>query len=163
MCQAGAQPPPNPAVGDVYFNTVHSCMYIWVGANWTQLTGQHEWVLFLDDEREPPDANFFPPQGANLLVARTVDEAQRLVSENGLPTQISFDHDLGEGQEVATKFMWWLINGHLDEHWNCNNITMVRIHSANIKGAENLHLLWEGFCKTHGIVCEIRRVKAIQK
>lgn len=128
-----------------------------------KLTDKQEWALFLDDERFPQDAEFVPKPGSNMLIARSVSQAQQFVNEHGLPSQISFDHDLGEGQDVATKFMWWLINGHLDQHWNCAEITMVQVHSANIKGAENLYILWEGFCKAHDIECDIGRVKAIQK
>jgi hypothetical protein len=76
---------------------------------------------------------------------------------------ISFDHDLGKGQPPATAFAWWLINGHLDELWDCKTIRQVQVHSANPEGGRNIYLLWEGFCREHDIECKINRVKAIQK
>jgi hypothetical protein len=164
MLQASTTPPPNPAQGDCYFNTIDGCMYIYAHPKWLILSSSNgkEWALFLDDERAPADANYVLGATA-VLIARSVHEAQALVQQHGLPCDISYDHDLGQDQPVSTKFMWWLINGHLDETWDCTAIRRVRIHSANIKGAENLHLLWEGFCKAHDIKCDIHRVKALQK
>lgn len=119
------------------------------------------WRLFLDDERAPGDAGW---SGHDVLVARTCAEAELAIGACvGLPVAISFDHDLGENQPVAVEFMWWLINGHLDGLWDCSQIKTVQVHSANIKGAENLIGLWEGFCKTHEFRCTIIRVKALSK
>jgi hypothetical protein len=122
---------------------------------------QLSWALFLDDERMPGDAAFVVPTA--VYVARTVERAQSYVKDMGLPMAISFDHDLGEGQPPATAFAWWLINGHLDGLWDCKTIGQVQVHSANPEGGRNIFLLWEGFCREHGIECRIKRVKAIQR
>jgi hypothetical protein len=45
------------------------------------------WKLYLDDIRTPKDPTF--------VISRTVDDAQKLVLSCGVPSFISFDHDLG--------------------------------------------------------------------
>jgi hypothetical protein len=65
------------------------------------------------------------------------------VEDHGLPNVISFDHDLGENEPNAMKFMLWLIDQHLDEKLDLNNVEKVFIHSANPVGVRNLQGLWD--------------------
>lgn len=48
------------------------------------------WSLFLDDERFPPD------DGREWKIARTHQEVVDLVELHGMPSYVSFDHDLGD-------------------------------------------------------------------
>ena len=50
------------------------------------------WKLFLDDERFPPNSE------TDWQLARTYSEAVELISRLGMPSYISFDHDLGDPQ-----------------------------------------------------------------
>ena len=87
------------------------------------------WILYLDDIRNPKD-------GRNWVIARTVEEAQEMVTENGCPKEVSLDHDLGEGLD-GYAFVKWLVEKDLDDSiipfdfkWN--------VHSANPVGAKNM-------------------------
>lgn len=57
--------------------------------------------LWLDDIRTPPEAIEYDMQGALMnpstgwVWCKTVEEAERLIIE-GVVTELSFDHDLGE-------------------------------------------------------------------
>ncbi len=54
--------------------------------------------LFLDDERFPPN------DGKDWVIVRSVQEAVDYVEVNGLPSFISFDNDLGQGNEEGRHF-----------------------------------------------------------
>lgn len=98
------------------------------------------YTLFLDDLRSPSE-----DLGADVLVVRNCVSAENAVCEHGVPAVISFDHDLGENEPTAMAFMWWLIEAHLDERLDLNQVKEVIIHSANPVGAANLAGLWDGF------------------
>lgn len=104
-----------------------------------KLQGFNMYTLFLDDLRSPTK------DLENVKIARNVSQAIELVEKNGLPSVISFDHDLGEGEFTSPRFMWWLIDQHLDEKLDLNSIKKIFIHSANPVGAENLKGTWDGF------------------
>ena len=97
------------------------------------------WTLFLDDIRDPGW------ELQDCLVARNCAMAENLVEDMGVPHIISFDHDLGKDEPIAMAFMWWLIEGHLDERFDISVINQVIIHSANPVGSLNLKGLWDGF------------------
>lgn len=105
-----------------------------------------QWKLFIDDLRDPIFNDW--------LVARTCKEAIALVNLMGVPSEISFDHDLGviDGKDTNTKeFMWFLIDGHLDGRFNLHDVKSVTVHSANPPGAEALIGLWDGFAREKNI------------
>ena len=97
------------------------------------------WTLFLDDERAPTR-----DLGSEVLVARDCDEARKLVSEMGVPSVISFDHDLGKPESGFT-FMLWLVDESLDEHLDLMKVKRVIVHSMNPTGARNIAGLWDGY------------------
>ena len=112
------------------------------------------WYLFVDDERQPADAGW---NMDGVVIARSSDEAIERVEALGVPAQISFDHDLG-GSDTAFKFMLDLIDGHLDEVWDLNQLTSIQVHSANPIGAERLIELWRGFCASEQLSVPVKRV-----
>lgn len=147
--------PDNPVIGAIVYRTDLGSMFVYTGTVWAPMTvNTTKWHLFLDDERNPADAGW---AFSDIVVARSSREAVVLVTEKGLPASISFDHDLG-GDDTAFKFMWWLINGHLDEKWNLQDVNVVQIHSANPEGAKKLIALWDNFCRVHKIDTTISRV-----
>lgn len=95
--------------------------------------------LFLDDER-------FPARGTHWSICRSFDAAVQEVQTHGVPAEISFDHDLGEGK-----------SGHDFAKWLCdyiyiNNIELPEnfrffVHSMNPIGAENIQKYMDGFLK----------------
>jgi len=64
--------------------------------------------LFLDDERHPKDVKWVDLPPVEWRVVRTYKDFVRLITKDGLPKKISFDHDLaqehyGEYIRVATE------------------------------------------------------------
>lgn len=94
------------------------------------------WKLFLDDERFPVNLDEF-------IIARTTAEAEQLVLENGLPSFISFDHDLGENQPTGFDFAKWLTLYCLNNKIRPDFI--FDVHSQNPVGAENIRGLLDQF------------------
>lgn len=111
--------------------------------------------LFLDDYREPPK------DGGQWTVARSMKEAVDLVLDRGIPSYISFDHDLAdehyavyEPEELKTRFddtgydfAKWFGNYVLD-----NNVVLpdnfgYYVHSMNPAGAVNIRTYMENFLK----------------
>lgn len=139
----------------------------WVQADTTQLVGKVVgtwWTLFLDDDRQIDDVLEVKNHFSAVKVARTVAEAIALIeTEGSLPLRVSLDHDLGKDQPVAVDFVWHLINGHLDEKWDCSTIKTFYVHSANIVGSKNMLALWEGFTKEFGITCQIAKIQALEQ
>lgn len=97
------------------------------------------YTLFIDDIRTPTHDLGDPKCAIN------VSEAIEIVIKNGVPSCISFDHDLGEDEPSAMEFMKWLIEGHLEAHHDLNLVEKIIIHSANPPGAKNLQGLWDNF------------------
>jgi hypothetical protein len=117
------------------------------------------WGLFLDDERQPISAGSFfsSPTPVVVRVARSVDEAIELLGANGVPSRISFDHDLGPSQPTAMAFMRYIIDAHLDKKLDLSAIEKVQVHSANPVGAENLIYLWNSFAQAEKLSARAER------
>lgn len=85
--------------------------------------------LFLDDIRNPPDSSW--------EVVRSYSEFVEWVQANGLPDQISFDHDLGleEDQPSRTR------DGYDACKWMLENYGIpeaVTVHSKNPVGKKRI-------------------------
>lgn len=87
------------------------------------------WKLFLDDEREPV--------GDGWTIARDADSARNLILSNGIPRFISFDHDLGDGDN-GSQFVSWLVDHMLDNAVRFPSDFSYMIHSQNPVGAGNI-------------------------
>ena len=99
---------------------------------------QDEWKLFLDDKRIPLESDW--------IIVRSVAEAQSLITAFGMPTYISFDHDLGVGPS-GFDFAKWLCDQHLnDEHHFPHNFDFY-VHSMNPVGRENIDQYLRNFLK----------------
>lgn len=88
------------------------------------------WKLFLDDERDPASSvdsvawrqraglpsHTLPASVATSpwVVCRSFSEAVSRVEEQGFPSFVSFDHDLGE-EPPGKAFADWLIARDLDD------------------------------------------------
>ena len=111
--------------------------------------------LFIDDERIPMDVTWGTWQDQALyrdsdwVIARNWFEVLEIVVSFGLPSMISFDHDLGEnektGYEIAQKLCDMIMDGiDLPENFE------FRVHSKNPVGAENICSYMNNFLKHHG-------------
>ena len=108
--------------------------------------------LFIDDERVPMDVTWGTWQDqalyrdADWVIARNWFEVLEIVVTFGLPSMISFDHDLGEnektGYEIAQKLCDMIMDG-IDLPKNFE----FRVHSKNPVGAENIRSYMNNFLK----------------
>ncbi len=97
--------------------------------------------IYLDDIRPPPDGTW--------VVARTVDAAKYLISEYGIPNEMSLDHDLGNGVD-APELLKWIAEEFMDGRIPRSILTTkVSVHSANIPGIKNLQGYWCSFVESH--------------
>lgn len=81
--------------------------------------------MFIDDVREPPSNDY--------VVVRSSSEALDYIKNNGMPSFISFDHDLG-GDDTTMVFLRKLV-----DYWNgYDTIPDYVVHSANPVGSKNI-------------------------
>lgn len=91
--------------------------------------------LYLDDRRPLPDESY--------TLVRSYDEAIKFVEDNGIPTFISFDHDLGcddKGNILKDgyDFAKWLIEMDMDGVHNIPDNFSFFVHSSNPSGKQNI-------------------------
>jgi hypothetical protein len=122
------------------------------------------WKLFIDDDcdgaRKPaitvenirwrrrmnlPSDVPATAQLGDWVLARTVDEAMVAVTARGMPSFISFDHDLGDGKDAIT-FVHWLVERDMDGDPFPLNFAF-EVHSGNPIGRANIHGLIGGYLK----------------
>ncbi len=106
------------------------------------------YVLFLDDVRDPnwvyPDSDV-----ADWVVCRSFDEAVAVCEDLGCPSEVSFDHDLGDGTPTGYDFAHWLISRDMDAVFFPKTFKW-HVHSANPVGAENIRGLLECYFQNRG-------------
>lgn len=88
--------------------------------------------IFLDDLREVAQVYKQPEVSNNPLwvVARSFEEATKLILERGCPMYISFDNDLGEAKE-GYDLALWLTEKDLDGVIDIPKDFDFFVHSAN--------------------------------
>lgn len=94
-----------------------------------------KWKFYLDDIRTPADPTF--------MIVRTVNDAQKLIHLLGVPTFISFDHDLGiddEGNLLLSgyDFAKWLVEMDMEGIFTLAEDFDFTVHSQNPVGAKNI-------------------------
>jgi hypothetical protein len=104
--------------------------------------------LFLDDERDPrthfSDGDYF--RELDWKIAKSYDEAVKVVEEFGFPTIAHLDHDIGPGK-TGEDFLKWLI-GYGEDHRCIPNDFQVFVHSANYDGARNMRAYYRSYLKS---------------
>ena len=126
--------------------------------------------LFLDDFRSPVDCSrYMPNPGIYLkmewVIVRNYDEFVKFISKNGLPSMVSFDHDLADehysndmydGNEVYNKnyetfkektgydCAKWLVDYCMDRDLDLPEYI---VHSMNPAGGKNIWEYLEGYRK----------------
>lgn len=97
--------------------------------------------LFLDDIRTPNKKD-------NWVIVRSVIEAKKYIENNGFPSIISFDHDLGDKVESGFDLAKWIVEQDLNNNGNfiSNNFTYM-VHSANGPGRDNIDGLLSQYLK----------------
>lgn len=116
-----------------------------------------DYKLFLDDERIPANVTWVPEVFSSpfdWVVVRSFNEFVKQIEENGLPSVISFDHDLAiehynEGlaglpprkdykEKTGYDCAKWLVEYCMD---NKKKIPEFYVHSMNPVGRENIKCL----------------------
>ena len=98
------------------------------------------WNLFIDDERFPPN------DSREWVICRDNFEVFDRIEELGMPSYISFDHDLGEhtlwtGYSIAKRLVEMDMQG-IDEFPDNFNYY---VHSQNPVGKANIEGLLNGY------------------
>ena len=101
-----------------------------------------QYSLFIDDERDPPRND-----GRNWIIARDWDEVFACIIMHGMPTYISFDHDLGEdtytGHDIAKFLVGFDMDGEpgftLPEEFG------YYVHSQNPVGRDNINGIFQSY------------------
>ena len=112
------------------------------------------WTLFLDDIRFPADVRYDLGPYKNVVICRTVDDAVWCVEQYGVPTTISFDHDLadvhyiiGDGEKTGYTFAKWFWGYIMDNNLAIPPNFWYYVHSMNPVGAENIRRYMINFLK----------------
>lgn len=95
------------------------------------------WMLYLDDKRTPTDVQAW-------IVSRTVQHAKNLVMHMGMPSFISFDHDIDE-TGTGYDFAKWLVEQDQDGKYEFPENFRYQVHSANPVGAQNIKGLLDSY------------------
>lgn len=103
------------------------------------------YCLFIDDERYPPK------DGQRWIIARDWPQVLDVISQNGMPEHISFDHDLGDdaghtGFDIAK----WLVDLDLDGKIDWTSDLTWYVHSQNPVGKENIESYLNNYVRTSG-------------
>lgn len=116
------------------------------------------WWLFIDDERDPAitvedfswrrrmalvPIDYSQPRQP-WTIARSHDEAVRLVAEFGFPEHVSFDHDLGDAASSGLTFARFLVDLDLSTGAMPEGFAF-DVHSANPVGKANIVGLMESY------------------
>ncbi len=115
--------------------------------------------LFLDDCREPKDSFYYTYNkiynDPNWNIVRSYDEFVQYITIHGLPSIISFDHDLADEhyetdniedytEKTGYECAKWLVNYCIDN--NCK-LPIYYCHSQNPVGKKNILTLLENYNK----------------
>ena len=98
--------------------------------------------MFLDDIREPKN-NYD-------VIVRNYDEAINSVKQKGIPSFISFDHDLGcdeKGNVLKSgyDFAKWLVDMDIENIYKFPNDFSFEVHSANPIGRNNINSILNNY------------------
>jgi hypothetical protein len=115
------------------------------------------WNLFIDDERNLEDVTWAPWQvrekyrNEEWVICRTRYDVIIAVATRGMPSYISFDHDLGHdqptGHDIAKHIVDWDMN---DEHYSLPDNFDFYVHSQNPVGKANIEAYLNNYLKHKG-------------
>jgi hypothetical protein len=100
--------------------------------------------LFIDDERFPPDSD-----NLNWKIARDWDDVQTIIEQHGMPTMISFDHDLGDYTYTGYDITKFLVELDMDGNmlYQIPDEFLFYVHSQNPIGKRNIESYLNNYLK----------------
>ena len=107
-------------------------------------TPRRKWNLFIDDVRMTD----YVKDGRIYAIARDISSAKSLCWAFGMPHFISFDHDLGHGED-SMQFAKWLANEFYIEQ--IHKIPDYQVHSDNPVGSLNLQAYMNSWVKSQSL------------
>lgn len=102
------------------------------------------WNLFIDDERELADVSWAPWQvqekyrNEEWVVCRSRAAVYSAIYQKGVPSYISFDHDLGENFDTGFDIVKMIVNMDLDGFREIPENFSFYVHSKNPVGKKNI-------------------------
>ncbi|MGJ1193301.1 cyclic-phosphate processing receiver domain-containing protein [Sphingobacterium siyangense] len=114
--------------------------------------------IFLDDIRVPSDLSYYIPKEeitpyllTNWIIIRNYPDFVAYISKNGIPSIISFDHDLGvnvDSTEAESGYdaVKYIVDFILEQKHPV--LPQVLCHSQNPVGKTNILSYWNNFIKT---------------
>lgn len=111
--------------------------------------------LFLDDERVPEAVTWMKlPPAPEWEIARSYNDFVRIVGTRGIPSAVSFDHDLahqpkaGEVELTGSTCARWLAEQCVER--GCD-IPIYTIHSQNCQSADKIHSIMSSASRVIGM------------
>ena len=111
------------------------------------------WNLFIDDERNVEDVTWAPLplqekyHKEDWIVCRNIGEVYDTIHSKGMPSYISFDHDLGEDETTGFGIVKMIIEMDLDEFREIPKDFDFYVHSMNPIGKSNIEGLLHCYIK----------------
>ena len=112
------------------------------------------WNLFLDDERTPDHVTWAPwdvrmkYHNEQWVICRNRADVVLTIMSRGMPSYISFDHDLGQdeptGHDIAKLIVDWDMN---DRYYSLPEDFSFYVHSQNPIGKANIEGLLNNYLK----------------
>lgn len=104
--------------------------------------------LFLDDLRVPEDVSWITLHDGPYDIARNFNEFKAYIEAHGVPSVISFDNDLGDGEPEGRDCVKWLVEQILDGKLTMNPDFQFTVHSKNVVAAPWIQQYLDRFIRT---------------
>ena len=73
-----------------------------------------------------------------MIIARSMEEVKNLVSDLGMPSFVSFDHDLGDNEPTGYDIAKWMVARDLGRAYQFPDDFDFYVHSQNPIGKRNI-------------------------
>lgn len=94
--------------------------------------------MYLDDERMPKD------DSREWVIVRSFSEGVEYIKTHGMPTYMSFDHDLGL-EKSGYDFAKWIVEMDMGGIMEIPNEFAFNVHSSNPCGAANIQCFMDNY------------------
>lgn len=109
--------------------------------------------IFVDDERKPSDIFWAPRHvqekyhNEEWIICETRAQVYCAIYSKGIPSYISFDHDLGEDEDTGFDISKMIVNMDLDGFRRIPDNFKFYVHSQNPIGKKNIESYLNNYMK----------------